>query len=236
VPSIAIVLLAALTLAVPGRAAAASTTHDRWRRPLPGAAVVRAFSFDPAAPYARGRRRGIELRARPGTPVLAACAGTVTHAGRVPRWGPGVTLRCGRLVATELGLASLAVHRGAHVSSGGVLGQVGPRGVLRLGARRATGRQAYLDPLTLLAADPRGPASPPAVAPPPRGRRVRARPRPPSRRVSTPVADPAPLALPWPVWAGVGLLAAGAAGGTTARARRRRRPPATSTALAHRYR
>ncbi|MCW3004533.1 MAG: hypothetical protein JWQ20_3831, partial [Conexibacter sp.] len=171
-PSIAIVLLAALTLAVPGRAAAASTTHDRWRRPLPGAALVRTFSFDPAAPYTGGRRRGIDYRARPGTPVLATCAGTVTHAGRVPRWGPGVTLRCGRLVATELGLGAPAVRRGTHVRAGALVGRLGAGGVLRLGARRASGRHAYLDPLTLLGGDGRVPGAPPAVAPPPRTLRV----------------------------------------------------------------
>jgi hypothetical protein len=239
VPSIAIVLLAVLTLAVPGRAAVASTTHDRWRRPLPGAAVARTFSFDPAAPYLRGRRRGIDFRGRPGAPVLAVCGGTVTHAGRVPGWGPGVTVRCGALVATELGLGAPAVRRGQRVRAGAVLGRLGGRGVLRLGARRAGGRQAYVDPLALLAGEPSVGAPPPVVAPPAPG--TRRAPLPPAPRVPRPVprpsraADPAAAHLPWPIWAGLGLLAAGAGGGGAARRRRGRRP-VTGAALAHRYR
>ncbi|HEY4097454.1 MAG TPA: M23 family metallopeptidase [Baekduia sp.] len=235
-PSIAIVLAVATALILPGPAAA-STRRDRWRRPLDGATVIRTFSFDPAAPYVRGRRRGIDLRDRPGVPVLATCSGTVTHAGRVPRWGPGVTLRCGGLVATELGLGALTVARGARVLAGAPLGRLGARGVLRLGARRASGRQAYVDPLALLGG---GASSPPAVAPPPRlrGRRDPGRPVPPAPAVRpglAPATAPAPTRLPWPIWAGLGLLAAGAGGGTAARWQRTGRP-APGTALAHRYR
>jgi hypothetical protein len=233
------VLLAVLILSVPGHAAVASSPHDRWRQPLPGVAVARTFSFDPAAPYARGRRRGIDLRARPGTAVLAACAGTVTHAGRVPRWGPGVTLRCGGLVATELGLGGApSVRRGAAVRAGAVLGRLGPRGVLRLGARRAGARHGYLDPLALLGGEAPSPAPPAVAPPPPRGPRapVPLRPRPPRRPPApTRAADPAPTRLPWPIWVGLGLLAAGAGGGSVARRRRRRRP-VTGPAVAHRYR
>jgi murein DD-endopeptidase MepM/ murein hydrolase activator NlpD len=234
VPSIAIVLAAAMALILPGPAAA-STRHDRWRRPLDGATVIRTFSFDPAAPYVRGRRRGIDLRDRPGAPVLAACSGTVTHAGRVPRWGPGVTLRCGGLVATELGLGSVAVARGAPVLAGSALGRLGARGVLRLGARRASGRQAYVDPLALLGG---GESSPPVVAPPPPrrpGRRAPGPPKPLVRPAPVPAATSAPTRLPWPIWAGLGLLAVGAGGGTAARWQRSARP-APGTALAHRYR
>jgi murein DD-endopeptidase MepM/ murein hydrolase activator NlpD len=240
VPSIAIVLLAVLALAVRTEAAWASTTHDRWRRPMAGAAVVRAFSFDPAAPYVRGRRRGIDLRARPGSPVLAACAGTVAHAGRVPGWGPGVTLRCGALVATELGLADgLRVRRGARVRAGAPVGRLGASGVLRLGARRAGARQGYLDPLPLLDDGAPAPVAPPAVArPPARAPRQPRRPGPTAARrapVRIPAGDRARAHLPWPIWAGLGLLAAGAGGGTVARRRRGQRS-ATGAALAHRYR
>jgi hypothetical protein len=235
VPSIAIVLLAALALLTPGPAAA-STRHDRWRRPLDRGAVIRTFSFDPATPYVGGRRRGIDLRDRPGAPVLAACSGTVTHVGRVPRWGPGVTLRCGALVATELGLGALAVRRGTAVPAGAPVGRLGAAGILRLGARRAGGRQAYVDPLTLLAGG--GTGAPPVVAPPGmRGRRGGSR-RPPAsaaRPLPVAVSDPAPVRLPWPIWGGLGLLAAGAGGGVSARRHRTRRP-ATGAALAHRYR
>ncbi|HEV7751325.1 MAG TPA: M23 family metallopeptidase [Baekduia sp.] len=235
-PSIAIVLLAALAL-TPAGAAVASIPHDRWRRPLEGAVVVRAFSFDPATPYLGGRRRGVDLRARPGAAVRAACSGTVTHAGRVPRWGLGVTVRCGRLVATELGLGSLGVRRGAHVVVGGRLGALGSRAVLRLGARRAGARQGYVDPLALLGGGGSGaPVAPPEIAP-------RPRPRPPRAPVasspiaprSAPAADAIRHALSPTIWVGLGLLAAGAGGGGVARRRRRGRP-APGRSVAHRYR
>src|SRR4051812_17463356 len=111
---------------------------ERWRRPLPGGAVVAAFTYERTAPYQRGRRRGIDIAAAPGTPVLAPCAGTVSHVGRVPAWpGIGVTLRCGRLVATELGLSRAVVRRNGRVSAGAPVGVLGARS-LRLGARIAS--------------------------------------------------------------------------------------------------
>ncbi|MDX6700986.1 MAG: Peptidase family [Baekduia sp.] len=210
---------------------------DRWQRPVADATVARTFSFDPAAPYVGGARRGIDLAGRPGAPVVAACTGTVSYAGRVPRWERGVSVRCGRLVATELGLGAVGVRRGAAVAAGTVLGRLGARGVLRLGARRAGVRHGYIDPLTLMAGagEPPAPvAAPPAVAP-----------RAPSRpRVAPALRTPAdvPRALPggradrrvpWAAWAGLGLLAAGAGGGGVARRRRRGRP-ATGMALAPR--
>ena len=230
-PSIAIVLLAAVALLTPGTAAA-SLPHDRWRRPLDGAAVVRTFSFDPATPYAGGRRRGIDLRGRPDAPVGAACSGRVSYAGRVPGWGLGATVRCARggLVATELGLGAVGVRRGAPVLAGAVLGRLGARGVLRLGARRAGARQGYVDPLALLGGE--DPVAPPGVA-----RRVRRRARPPAPRARPLpiVTTDAPVRLPWPIWPGLGLLAAGAGGGSVARRRGRPRP-VPGASLAHRYR
>ena len=234
-PCIAIVLLAALAL-TPAGAAVASIPHDRWRRPLEGAVVDRAFSFDPATPYLGGRRRGVDLRARPGATVRAACSGTVTHAGRVPRWGLGVTLRCGPLVATELGLGALGVRRGAPVLVGERLGALASRGVLRLGARRAGAQHGYIDPLALLEGG--GGAGTP-VAPVARAPRTRSGRPPPVAPVPAaprpePAAEPAPGALPPTIWVGLGLLAAGAGGGGVARRRRGRRS-APGTAAAPRY-
>lgn len=203
-------------------AASAAAARDRWRPPLPGATLARPFTFTSVAPFARGARRGVDLRGAPGAPVVAACGGTVTYAGRVPRWGRGVTLRCGALVATELGLAAMSVRRGAHVPPGAPVGRLAPRGVLRLGARRATARDGYLDPLGLLRrADP---VAPPGGVPAPRRRR-----RVPPPAAPVPLAAPtragAPHAdaLPWPVLAGLGLLAAGAGGGGVVARRRRPR-------------
>jgi hypothetical protein len=248
-----LVLLLGASLFVLDVGAAAAA---RWRMPLPTAAVVGAFSFDRATPYAAGRRRGVDLRGTPGVRVVAACAGVVTYAGRVPGWGRGVSLRCGGLVATELGLASATVARGTRVWPGAVVGGLASRGLLRLGARRAGDRQGYVDPLALLGrADP---SAPPPVAP--RGgpaTRPRSGAMPPVAPVAIrhPVAalrpvgagdavtgagpvttaPPTPGApiVPWVAVAGLGLIAASLGGGGAAR-RHRRRPRRTGMALAQR--
>jgi hypothetical protein len=226
----ALVLLALLAVALPGEAWASPAEHGRWRRPLARAETVGAFSFDPALPYAPGARRGIDLRGRPGDPVLAACGGTVAFAGRLPgRRALGVALACGRLRATELGLASVAVRRGVRVRAGAPLGRLGAAGLLRLGARRAGRRAGYVDPAPLLAGAPPATA-PPATHPAPR----RAPPPVAVRRAAPPPPGPA-AALPWPAWAAVGLLTAGAAGGA-ATTRRRRRGAGARMRAAHRYR
>jgi hypothetical protein len=235
---------AALSAVDVGAAAAA----QRWRVPLPQAAVVGGFRFDRAAPYVGGQRRGVDLRGVPGARVVAACAGTVTYAGRVPRWGRGVSLRCGGLIATELGLASSSVVRGARVWPGAVLGRLGSRGVLRLGARRVGSVQGYVDPLALLSRGDR--FAPPSVAPraapalrPPSGVAPPAVPvairHPPRAAVPAAAARPAVAAtpragaFPWPAWAGLALLATGAGGsGVGRRGRRPRRR--TGMALAQR--
>jgi hypothetical protein len=236
-----VVLLGASLFALDVGAAAAA---QRWRMPLTSGTVVGAFSFERAAPYARGQRRGIDLRGVPGARVVAACAGVVAYAGRVPGWGRGVSLRCGGLVATELGLASALVARGARLWPGATVGRLGRSGLLRLGARRAGRRQGYVDPLNLLGRDKR--FAPPAVAPrsgPAAGPSSRA--TPPialvaSRRTvaaeiahATVSAAPHTAALSWPAWAGLALLVAGVGGGGAVRWPRHRRRR-TGMALAQR--
>jgi hypothetical protein len=215
-PLIAIVLLVSFA---PGEAVAAG----HWRRPLPGGAIARPFTFERAAPFAGGRRRGIDVAATPGASVGAVCGGVVAYAGRVPRWGRGVTLRCADgLVATELGLTSLAVGRGARVLPGTRLGRLASTGVLRVGARRPSDRFGYVDPAPLFGAD----AEPAPVAPAPLARRTRRTPRPSvaprPALVARPVAAAAPTRPPPAILAGAALLA-GAAGGGVARRRRGRR-------------
>jgi hypothetical protein len=231
-----LLLLTAALAGLPGAGvASAAASGGRWRPPLPHATVARAFTFDRAAPYARGMRRGVDLRGEPGARVVAACAGTVAYAGRVPGWGRGVTLRCGGgLVATELGLASATATRGSRLWPGAVVGRLGARGVLRLGARRAGARHGYIDPLGLLGrAGPPAPTVAPRGGPAPLRRRRATPPRPRPAPVATPAAAPRAIALPWLVAAGVGLLAAGAGGGSTL-ARRRRRRTRGGIALAQR--
>lgn len=235
-----VLLGATFFVMVVGAAAAA----QRWRMPLPRAAVVGAFTFETAAPYVRGARRGIDLRGAPGARVVAACAGVVSYAGRVPGWGRGVSLRCGGLVATELGLVSASVVRGARLWPGATVGRLGSRGLLRLGARWVGVRQGYVDPLGLLSRD--GRFAPPAVAP--RGRPV-IRPRsraasvasrrtgpavaPATTEQATAAVAPRAAALPWPAWAGLALLATALGGGGAARRRPRGRRR-TGMALAQR--
>lgn len=174
-------LLVALVLAPTAQAA------ERWLRPVDGA-VIAPFAYVRATPFAAGARRGVDLRAPPGRPVLAACAGVVTYSGAVPGRGNGVAIRCGALVATELGLGSVAVAGGSSVARGAVVGRAGGAGVVRLGARVAADRLGWVDPLSLI-----GPARlpPPAAPLAPRVRRP-ARPV----RLPEPPRAPAPSAGP----------------------------------------
>ena len=115
-----------------------------------GATVVGAFSFERAAPYASGSvvastcvvtrgagRRGVRRR-RDATPGRSG-------------WGRGVSLRCGGLVATELGLASASVTRGARLWPGAARGPAWRERVCCGSVLGGLGvRQGYVDPLGLL--------------------------------------------------------------------------------------
>ena len=233
------VLLLALLLPRPAAAAAAP---ERWRWPLHGD-VVGAFRYAPGHPFAAGARRGIDIAAPRGATVRAACPGRVTFAGPVPGGrGLGVSVRCGGLVATHLGLGRLAVRRGARVAAGAPLGVVGAAGRLRLGARRRSARFGYVDPLGLLGAGPppmgrgpgpsplgrapRGPLAP-RLAPPPGQLAPR-----PARAEANAAASRAP-GVPGLAWGGLVLLAAGLPlGGLMHRRRRRRAARALAATVA----
>jgi peptidase M23-like protein len=202
-------------------------SHPRadWRWPLHGPLVAR-FRVTPRAPYARGQRRGIDVAAPPGTEIRAACAGRVTFAGALPRFGRVVSVRCGALIATYLRLARVEVGRGAIVAPGQPLGVLGASGVLRLGARRAVNGRAYLDPLTLLRdTDPRLPN----LGPAPRSRRLgtprRKRPRPITPHPHTAPVPPRAVShrLPWPAYPALALIATALPVGGLVRLRRRGR-------------
>jgi murein DD-endopeptidase MepM/ murein hydrolase activator NlpD len=241
--SILVTLAAVVALLVP----AASAPAGAWERPVEGP-VLRPFAVGPDR-FAAGQHRGIDLGAPPGIRVLAACGGRVTFAGRVPRGGRTVSVRCGPLVATYQHLCAVAVRRGQIVLPGARIGKVGharPRPHVHLGARdAATG--AYVDPLGLFAGAPRVvpapvgvqrrplPLGPTPVAvqrrplplgPAPAARRPRARPS------ALPTAHPAAIPpragasrLPWPVWLGLALVALGLPLGGALTVRRRRQAP-----------
>jgi Peptidase family M23 len=203
-------LLAVLMLRAPPPAFGAA-----WRLPVQGR-VVRAFDYSPRTPFRAGAVRGVDLRVAAGVPVRAACSGRVTFAGRVPRGGLGVSVRCGRFVATELGLGASGVARGDVVVVGAVVGRAGEGGVVRLGARRVGSRFGYVDPIRLLR---RGPA----VAPPsaiPLGRAPRGGPPPPLGPETVdiqsflgPAGGGRPARAPVLAWIGLALLGLGVGGG-----------------------
>jgi Peptidase family M23 len=219
-PSLLLLLLyCAVAVLTPSPAAAAEEGGPRWRSPVAHAELAAPYAFDPSHPFAARQRRGVDLVAAPGTEVDSACGGLVTYAGRVPWGGRGVTIRCGALVATHLGLEALTVGRGTRVVPGQRLGLAGPRGVVRLGARVAGRRWGYIDPLGLLTRDigPR-PLLPTVRAPRAPGPSVRRpfgiRPVPVPvavRRYRPSVRGPAAEDMPVTVllWGGVALLALG---------------------------
>ena len=136
--AVAVAVAVALAGLAPGRAAASARG---WLRPVDGA-VLRAFSVV-ADRFAAGQHRGVDLAAPPGARVLAACGGRVSFAGRVPRGGRTVSVRCGSLIATYQHLGSVAVARGqAVMPAGGSGGRARATGATRSSrrARRGDGR------------------------------------------------------------------------------------------------
>jgi hypothetical protein len=213
-------LLTAVVVAGALSLGAGADARTSWRLPVDGP-VKQNFNYRRAAPFERGARRGVEFGARAGQVVHAACSGIVSYAGPTPK-GEVVTLRCGALVATHLGLANTNVARGAAVRAGSPIGKAGADGV-GLGARRFNDRWGYVDPLRLMA--PRAPA----LGPVPSGRFRRLRrpalepdagPRPVRAHSARESHDNAPLAA----WVALALVAAtlgGAAGGAVSSVRRR---------------
>ena len=132
--------------------AAPVSAADAWVRPVAGR-VVRAFRA-PLTRYGSGHL-GVDLAARPGTPVRAAGAGTVVFAGVVANARHVVVLHAGGLRTSYSFLASIRVRRGEAVRSGEVLGTTGGRGehhdggVLHLGLRVGS---TFVDPMRLFAA------------------------------------------------------------------------------------
>jgi hypothetical protein len=190
--------------------------------PVDGA-VTRPFHYG-ADPYAPGQHRGVDLRARPGARVVAACAGEVVAAGEVAGTGV-VSLRCGRHRVSHLPLTAIAVEPGARVAAGESVGLVaaGHPG-LHLGVREEGDGSAYRDPAPLL-----GAASPPTLpavrpAPPVRPPKPPRKPppKPPGGPKPAPPASPgrepriepprvAPRRAPSPGWAQAGAASPAAA-------------------------
>ena len=154
-------VLAALLLAVFASPAAAA-----WGPPVNGA-LTRPFAVT-TDPFEAGQHRGIDLRAAPGTPVRAPCAGRVLVAGRVGTSGGVVALRCGRWRVSHLPLTTITVRAGTPVARGARLGTVARSTThvgLHVGVRRDGTRFGYVDPLRFLAPAPATPVPPLGRAP-----------------------------------------------------------------------
>ncbi|MFL5820299.1 MAG: M23 family metallopeptidase [Solirubrobacteraceae bacterium] len=242
---IAAILLGSAIACLSGTGAAAAGT---WRWPVRGA-VVAPFRTGPD-PFTAGQHRGIDIAAPVRTPVRSACPGRVTFAGFAATAGRTVSVACGRLTASYLHLSSIDVRRGQRVGIGDRLGAVGrsgrPRSAvahLHFGARWTGRRFAYVDPLSLLGE----PGSPPISAVPTRARRATPPGRPPLESASRPLSRvpeptpaisrrstpaPRPPVLPWPAWAGLGLVAAAAPTRLVRARRQRRRAAGRATTVA----
>jgi hypothetical protein len=162
-----------------------------WSWPADGA-LLQAFVFDPAHPYAASEHRGLDVAGAAGSGVRAPRAGVVTFAGTVPGSGASLTIATAdgySVTLTHLG--PLAVARGVSVGEGDVVAAFGPGGgehpqpYLHLGVRRTAEAQGYVDPASLL--PPRvAPGPPPVTQPPP----------PSESTASAPVAGPTPAPAP----------------------------------------
>lgn len=137
-------------------------------RPDPAPAPARgSWPLRPAPPVVSGfdrpesrwsaGHRGADLLGRPGQPVHAALAGTVSYAGRVA--GRGVVSVDHGPVRTTYQPVAATVRRGQQVAEGQVIGRLLlagshclPRACLHWGLIR--GASTYLDPLMLVGAVP----------------------------------------------------------------------------------
>lgn len=145
---------ALVLLGVPGPASA----EGAWEWPVDGR-VITPFDVHPSAPYQGGQHRGIDIRARPGTPVVAAAPGTVVFAGRLGDSGLVVSIdnAAGGLRTSYVHLSGVSVSRSQQVRRGQALGTSGTSGRpsgstphLHFGVRSAGEPARYLDPLGFL--------------------------------------------------------------------------------------
>jgi len=217
-PTIRCLALALTALLVSPLASEAS----QWQWPLAQHHLRERFDFDHGDPYRAGARRGVTLSGQSGAKVGAVCSGVVSFAGLLPDGRRGVTLRCGNLAATELGLAQIGVSRGDALVAGEQLGSLGSDARLSVGARLSGERNGYRDPLGLLAAPP---TSLPIAPIAPRGSRIPPPPRPALRSGSSAASKARTMApvLLAAAWLGLGISGAAIGAGITLHRRRERR-------------
>ncbi|MBI5870481.1 MAG: peptidoglycan DD-metalloendopeptidase family protein [Actinobacteria bacterium] len=97
--------------------------------------------------------RGIDIAVAQGDPILASGSGVVAFAGYTPAEGGGITVcidHDGGMRTTYLHLAQLRVSQGQVVSNGQQLA-VSDGSPLHFGMKVTAGREAYFNPVALLA-------------------------------------------------------------------------------------
>ncbi|WP_304050041.1 M23 family metallopeptidase [Jatrophihabitans endophyticus] len=136
----------------PGPASVAATPVVHYVAPVPPPLHVLTAFDPPADPYGPGHL-GVDLDAGQGAAVRAAGPGTVVFAGPVAGRGVVVIAHADG-IRTEYEPLRVAVHAGAAVAGGTLIGHVdgrhaacAPASCLHWGARRG---DTYLDPLDLL--------------------------------------------------------------------------------------
>ena len=88
------------------------------------------FGVRPSSYTGRGEfHKGIDIRARPGTPITAPARGTVTLAGGDGSYGLSVEIQHTQAITTKYGhLQRIIVHEGQQVKRGDLIGFVGSTG------------------------------------------------------------------------------------------------------------
>ncbi|HWI22052.1 MAG TPA: hypothetical protein VNT22_05485 [Baekduia sp.] len=217
----------ACTIAAAGSPNASAAARGTWTMPIDGT-VHKRFDYRRTRPFQTGARRNIVISGRRGERVRSTCSGKVTYAGPVPGHENGVTVICGDLVATHLGLmAPTTAVAGQAVQAGGALGRLAET-ALTLGARYRDDRWGYVDPLELIGTQAPG-LGPAPVSHPRRGRPATRTPA-SDLRFARPAMAPTAPAVPVTAWIGLGIaaMAFGGVALTPAGSLRRRWAPSTS--------
>jgi murein DD-endopeptidase MepM/ murein hydrolase activator NlpD len=122
----------------------AHASADAWVWPVTGR-VVRPFD-PPASTYGPGHR-GINIAARPDTPVRAAADGVVVFAGTIAHVRWIVVMHPDRIRTTYGALSATRVHPGERVRAGQTIARAARSGSVYFGVRIGP---EYVDPLAYL--------------------------------------------------------------------------------------